>query len=156
VLKKKSRATRWVARLFRNNGVSSDPRRIPPELFARSFSSVLPPPSRFACASASALFGRAALFEFTRTTSITLWGSSRPPGLIILKPSPRTRNEWNAIDPISATCMVATSPKRSSKKSEKETRASGEGCLNCIGRNYEERAGLAMTWNCTVISPRSG
>jgi hypothetical protein len=30
--------------------------------------------------------------------------------------------------------MDATSPKRSSRKSERETRASGEICLDCIGR----------------------
>jgi hypothetical protein len=40
---------------------------------------------------------------------------------------------WNAIEATRATCIEATSPKRSSRKSEKETRASGEDCVNCIG-----------------------
>src|SRR5262245_8830077 len=42
-------------------------------VLARRSASVLPPPSRLACACASALTGRLALFEFTRTTSS--WGA---------------------------------------------------------------------------------
>ena len=102
-------------------------------LRARSFWSVLPPPSRFAWASASAFCGFAALFALTSTTSMMLWGASHlgTPGS--LNPRPTIRNACIAIEAMIATCMEATIPKRSSRKSEKETSASGEGCLNCIG-----------------------
>ena len=100
-------------------------------LAARSFWSVLPPPSRFACASASAFCGFVVLLAFTSTTSITLCGASmRIAGGLMLTPT--MTSACIATEASSATCIEATSPKRSSRKSEKETSASGEGCLNCI------------------------
>src|SRR5258708_15704757 len=123
-------------------------------LRARSFWSVLPPPSRFGWASASAFSGLLALFEFTSTTSIVLCGASHLGGNGIGKPMPMITTRCNAIDARTDTCIEATSPKRSSKKSEKETRASGEGCLNSIGRCYGCRSGLGMNGNCSGFFPR--
>jgi len=52
-----------------------------------------------------------------------------------LKPRPTMAMVWNAIDATTATCMLATSPNFSSRKSENETSASCEGCPNCMSRN---------------------
>ena len=84
-------------------------------LEARRFWSVLPPPSRFACARASAFSGLVADFAFTSTTSSTLWGASNPRGSGTLKPSPTMAKAWKAIEATSATCMEATRPNRSSR-----------------------------------------
>ena len=82
-------------------------------LDARRFWSVLPPPARFACASASTLSGLAADLAFTSTTSSTLCGAGMPRGSGTLKPSPTMAKAWKAIEPTSATCMEATRPNRS-------------------------------------------
>src|SRR5262249_30361110 len=70
----------WVSssRIRRFAAARSSPRSVCGSVgsgvFARRFCSVLPPPSRFACALTSGLTGAERVFEFTRTTSSWVTG----------------------------------------------------------------------------------